>query len=861
MIRQVNIPRDTTLFVYNGTFDPNSENTNLITRDDDSGGGPIGLEPQVTANLTAGQTYTIVNSTFGTGGSLNLPLTFTSSGPAIVGGGNAAGGVLDDGETAEDVFDYIVSDGVSSDTGTLRITVTGVNDAPVAVDDVIPGTVSADSTTAVTYNVVANDIDVDGEALNVSAVVNDPPAYGTVGFSGGTVTYIVDTSHATLRGLDTGETITDTFTYTVTDGDLSDTATVTVTIVGVNDAPVANPDAFSVGENSLTGTTYNVVANDTDVDGEALFVSAVINDPPAYGAVSFSGGTVTYVPDATNPTVQGLDTGEILIDTFTYTVSDGNLTDTATVTVTITGVNDAPAVSTSPGTTTYTENGSPVAVDSNLTLSDVDSPTLSGALVALAGAQPGDALAWTPPAGSTITLHPDSTGEFLALTGDASVAEYQEALRNVTFTTAGDAPVAGERTIGFAVFDDQFAPSNGATKTVTVVAANDPPTLSTSAGSTTYTENDAPVPVDPDLVLADPDSPITQAWIGIDGAQPGDVLTWTPLPGNIIHLHPDSSPTFLVLTGTASVDEYLEALRNITFTTAGDAPVAGERTIGFLVFDDHNATATATKTVTVVAVNDVVDGTPDTFTTAPFPGGFNAVAGNVLTNDPLDAEGGVRTVQLVSGPANAVPSTFSLDPATGDFFYIAPESAGEDSFAYRVFDGTEYGASTIVTIAPPLAEPVVLVDQPSATWSTSWCSPCDHADATTFGSFTLDNDATLTSGRFAVLSTQPADDLKITIWDSPGGTILYETDVPSGQYTTEPGGDPPAGYLTYWAVVDLPAWALDAGDYYVSMYSTNASAFGWGSTGGVGDDVVRFNDGSLMFTDRYVGFQLYGHEG
>ena len=84
----------------------------------------------------------------------------------------------------------------------------------------------------------------------------------------------------------------------------------------------------------------------------------------------------------------------------------------------------------------------------------------------------------------------------------APAADYQAALRNVTFVSPGDNPVGGDRTVGFAVYDDHGVPT-GAFKTVTVVAVNDAPTVTTSPGATTYTENDAntPVAMDPGLTL------------------------------------------------------------------------------------------------------------------------------------------------------------------------------------------------------------------------------------------------------------------------------------------------------------------------------------------------------------------------
>jgi hypothetical protein len=213
-----------------------------------------------------------------------------------------------------DSFTYTVTDGQATDSATVWVVVAPVNDAPVAADEAV----ATDEDTAVVISVLANDFDVDGDILTVESVTQG--SNGTVADNGdGTVTY---TPAQDWNG-------TDSFTYTVTDGALTDTATVTVVVGGVNDAPVAVDDVDTVTEDG--SVIVDVVANDTDVDGDALAVVSVTQG--ANGSVTDNGdGTVTYTPD---PDWNG-------VDSFTYTVSDGLLTDTATVTITVTAVNDAP---------------------------------------------------------------------------------------------------------------------------------------------------------------------------------------------------------------------------------------------------------------------------------------------------------------------------------------------------------------------------------------------------------------------------------------------------------------------------------------------------------------------------------------
>ncbi|SMH55637.1 Ig-like domain-containing protein [Maritimibacter sp. HL-12] len=190
------------------------------------------------------------------------------------------------------------------------------NEAPVGGDD----HATTDEDTAVVIDVLANDTDVDGDTLEVTEVGD--PANGTAAINGdGTITYTPD---ADYNG-------PDSFTYTVSDGNGgTDTATVTIDVTPVNDDPVGVDDHATTDED--TAVVIDVLANDSDVDGDTLEVTEV--GDPANGTAAINGdGTITYTPDAD---YNGSDS-------FTYTVSDGNGgTDTATVTIDVTPVNDAP---------------------------------------------------------------------------------------------------------------------------------------------------------------------------------------------------------------------------------------------------------------------------------------------------------------------------------------------------------------------------------------------------------------------------------------------------------------------------------------------------------------------------------------
>ena len=147
--------------------------------------------------------------------------------------------------------------------------------------------------------------------------------------------------------LDAGDIVTDSFNYTVSDGTATDTAVITITVIGVNDAPVADNETGSVDGNTLTVTdgSSDLLHGDTDVDGSAsLTVSSIVattasgsatavNPGTAYNSgytsVTGSYGTLRVGADGTYQYIAGSSAGT---DVFTYTLFDGTATDTATLT-------------------------------------------------------------------------------------------------------------------------------------------------------------------------------------------------------------------------------------------------------------------------------------------------------------------------------------------------------------------------------------------------------------------------------------------------------------------------------------------------------------------------------------------------
>jgi VCBS repeat-containing protein len=280
------------------------------------------------------------------------------------------------------------------------ILVSAIDDPPVAVDDggtavEAGGTLNGTPGSPASGNVILGgvggagaDSDVDNHVsdLIISAIRTGPEAgAGTAGTVGqalqgsfgkltlgqdGNYTYVVDDNNATVQALNVGQTLTDNFTYTLQDpGGLTDKATLAITIQGRNDAPVAVNDTASATEkggnlNNTGGVdpSGNVItANDSDVDNTtaSLQIASVRTGTEAgsgtagtvgqalqgsFGKLTLNqDGTYHYAVDQTNPTVEALQSADTLTDTFTYVVKDpGNLSDTAQLTVTIHGADDAP---------------------------------------------------------------------------------------------------------------------------------------------------------------------------------------------------------------------------------------------------------------------------------------------------------------------------------------------------------------------------------------------------------------------------------------------------------------------------------------------------------------------------------------
>src|ERR1051326_5522431 len=227
-------------------------------------------------------------------------------------------------------------------------------------------------------------------------------------------------------------------------------------------------------ETGQTPLTFNLTP--TGTTGTLTFSSG-----PAINATT---GNLTYTPTGDT---NGMATFSVtLSDSGSNTPPNSNTSAAQSFTITVNAVNDAPVVTTSGGSLSYTEYDPATVIDTGVTVTDIDSTNLVGATVSITvNFQSGqDALTWSDiNLADNITLSGSSTAQTIILTGTDTPANYQAALRAVKYANSSDNPSTSPRTVTFTVDDGGAANNTGSgTRGITVTAVNDNPTLTTNAG-------------------------------------------------------------------------------------------------------------------------------------------------------------------------------------------------------------------------------------------------------------------------------------------------------------------------------------------------------------------------------------------
>ncbi|WP_460359381.1 hypothetical protein [Mycobacterium sp. ZZG] len=334
------------------------------------------------------------------------------------------------------------------------------------------------------------------------------------------------------------------------------------------------------------------------------------------GVLTFEGTASAAAYEQLLRSVTFSTTGDALASiksiSFVVTDSQGNTSAPGLVAITIVKapLKIAPLVTTSPANVSYTAGSGAITVDPLVSILDLDSTALQGATIRISGGfATGDMLSFTAPQGITGTY--DSATGTLTLTGTASIALYEQALRSVQLST-GAAALATLKTVSFNVTDAEgtsgLLPAN---VVVTVVAApvNLSPLVTTLLGPI-YTAGNSAVQVNPLLTVIDLDSStMSGAVVQITGDfAAGDMLGFSPV-GDITGSY-DSATGVLTLSGAGSTLQYQQVLQSVTFSTSATAPTA-VKTVTFTITDAQGGTSLpATALVTVRANSSPVLSAP-----------------------------------------------------------------------------------------------------------------------------------------------------------------------------------------------------------------------------------------------------------
>ncbi len=516
---------------------------------------------------------------------------------------------IDDDTEVSFTFD-IIDDEDLVVSGSANLDILPINDAPNAENDVI----TTEEDTAVTIDVLVNDSDVEGDALSIQSA-SVPSEQGSVDIVDGKLVFTPAENF-------NGEA---TITYIVTDGDLTDEAKVTVTVTPVNDSPVAVDDTVSTQEDTVV--TIDVLPNDSDVDGDKLSIQSA-SVPEAQGKVEIVEGKLVFTP-AEN------FNGDAEI---TYTVTDGQLTDEAKVTVTVNPVNDAPTIKVDAVESITEDAVSTDTVVATLTVRDTDTSE--------------DQL--------TVSLENNSNGYFV-LVGD-----------EVKLTQAGVDAVNNDElnlkdlTISASV-SDGVNPTASDSDSLIVNRVNDAPTVENAIADQELSEDFATYTIDLNDAFKDSDSALNFS-----------------------------------VSGNSNV---LVSIENGIATISPTADWNGSETLTFTATDPSGESISQRMDFTVAPVADIV---ADKATVVE----DTSTVIKVLGNDTFEGDGKVVSLDTNNGPANG---TVSVNP-DGSVTYTPNDNyQGTDSFTYIVTSGGVSESTTVSVDVTPVNDAPVAKDDTAIT--------------------------------------------------------------------------------------------------------------------------------------------------
>lgn len=454
---------------------------------------------------------------------------------------------------------------------------------------------------------------------------------------------------------------------------------------------------------SLSATTvlYNGATIGTWAGGSNGLTPLVISFTSVFAtpsAVQALAQSIGYSNSSNNPSV-----GDRLVQ---FVVSDGDsgVSLPATRMVTVSAINSAPILTTSTAVTSYTVGALPVVVAPEVVVSDVDSPDFNGGslTMTLYSSMTGDRLAIRDQGpgpgnislnGANVLFGADVVGTWTGGTNGATPlvitftsstitpAIAQALARQIVFSSSASNPAIQYRTVGFLLTDGDNGTSEPAYKDMTVTA-NVFPQLTTSAGTTSYTENAPPVIVDSGILISDPDSisfsggylamtltaggeASDQLAIRNQGSGSGNISlngTEVRFSGNIIGNwyggNGVGSPLVIYFNSTFATPAAVQALaRNVVFSTNSDNPGTSPRSIEFIVADEgQNTSVPTSRSLSIDVAND-----PPSVTASSGVNTYSVAMSSLVIDSALlvadadspDLNGGVLTVGFKSGQTGA----------------------------------------------------------------------------------------------------------------------------------------------------------------------------------------------------------------
>ena len=537
----------------------------------------------------------------------------------------------------------------------------------------------------------------------------------------------------------TPNNLTRTVSFLVTDANsnTSNTATRNVTVADTDQTPIVTTTGGTtlnyLGGTSAQTIDSGVTVSDRDNTTQASATVSITGGFHSGDTLSFNNGSVTLYghisvtsySTGTGVLSLGLTGGSATdaqwanaLDAVTFSSSStsyGNRTisfvtndgteNSVAATDTVDMENPSPVVITDSGSASFTagdnSSSTPVTIDSGLTLTDPASSTLTSATVSITGNfQNGEDTLGFVNNSNDGNITGSYNGGVLTLTSagnSASLAEWQAALESVTYDDTAVTPNNLTRTVSFLVTDANSNTSNTATRNVTVADTDQTPIVTTTGGTTGYAAaNPEPITViDAGVSVTDRDNTsLASATVSIgSGFQSGqDVLSFNngnaTLYGNIAVSSYNTGTGVLSLTsaGPSATDaQWANALSAVTYQNNGSPPVAGNRTINFLVDDGTENSVAATKTLDV-------NYSTLSLTTTSLP---NAEIGSSY-NQTLAATGGVGSYTW-SVSNGSLPLGLSLDTSTGVITGVT-NTTGPANFTVQVTDANSQIASRPLSI-------------------------------------------------------------------------------------------------------------------------------------------------------------------